>query len=108
MTKKDIPSKWRGETKAVKAIQLAFDVGAKIQKQIRIEALQADLNPSDRIRQILGLDVTPKPVRPRLSISLTEEDFSVLARNFNVPTSDRVAIKQLSAQLLIDHANEHE
>ena len=108
MTRKDLPGKWRSETKAVKAIQLAFDVGAKIQKQIRIEALQADINPSDRIRQILGLDVTPKPVRPRLSISLTENDFGVLAKQFNVSTTDRVAIKQLAAQLLINHANGHE
>lgn len=96
-----IPDKWRSEEKAAKAVQVAFDVGFEVQTVIRKEALDAMLSPSDRVRQILGLSVNSKPKRPRLSISLTPEDFCVLGDIYGIEASNRVEIKQRAAEDLI-------
>lgn len=95
--------KWDREKQAAKAVQVAFDLGHDVSYQIRAEALQRGLNPPDRIREILGLPVSNKPVRPRLSISLTDEDFDLLAQAFAVEASDRLRIRQLAAEKLIEH-----
>ncbi len=84
-------------------MQVAFDVGDEINRQIRLEALQEGLSPTDRIRQILGLPVNSKPVRPRLSISLSEVDFALLADKFGVTADDKLKIRQLAAEKLIEH-----
>ena len=87
----------------MRAVQLAFDVGDEVNHQIRLEALEEGINPPDRVRQILGLPVNSKPVRPRLSISLSEVDFEMLAEKFSVLPSDRLRIRQLAAEKLIEH-----
>lgn len=94
MAGKKIPSKWESEQKAIKAIQVAFDLDEKVQYVIRREALDADLNPTERMRQILGLALHAAPKRPRLSISLRPKDFDVLAERYKVDPGDRKAIKQ--------------
>ncbi len=96
-------SRWEKEKKVVRAMQLAFDVGDEISHQIRLEALQRELSPPDRIRQILGLPVNKKPVRPRLSISLSEADFAMLADKFGVDAGNKLKIRQLAAETLITH-----
>lgn len=98
--------KWENEKKAVKAVQIAFDVGDEVNRQIRLEALDQGINPPDRIRQILGLPVNNKPVRPRLSISLSDHDFVILADKFSIPLDDRLKIRQLAAEMLIAHLDE--
>ncbi len=95
--------KWEGEKRAVKAVQIAFDVGHDVNRKIRLEAVERGINPPDRVRQILGLPVNPKPVRPRLSISLSDDDFVVLATEFGVAVDDRLKIRQLAAEKLIHH-----
>ena len=87
----------------MRAVQLAFDVGDEVNDQIRLEALEEGINPPYRVRQILGLQVNSKPVRPRLSISLSEVDFEMLAEKFSVLPSDRLRIRQLAAEKLIEH-----
>ncbi len=89
------------EKRAVKAVQIAFDLGDEVNHKIRLQALEKGLNPPDRIRQILGLPVNSKPVRPRLSISLSNDDFAALADKFGVPAEDRLTIRQLAAEQLI-------
>lgn len=84
-------------------MQLAFDVGDDISRRIRLEALQQGLSPPDRIRQILGLPVNSKPLRPRLSISLSETDFASLAAMFGVTVDEKLKIRQLAAEKLIEH-----
>ena len=100
--------KWDKERKAVRAVQLAFDVGDEVNRQIRIEALERGINPPDRIREILGLPVNSRPVRPRLSISLSEEDFLFLAEQFDVEPDDRIRIRQIAAELLVRHVGSSE
>jgi hypothetical protein len=95
--------KWEKERNAAKAVQVAFDLGHEVSFQIRSEALQRGLNPPDRIREILGLPVSNKPVRPRLSISLTDRDFELLAAAFGVDVSDRLKIRQIAAERLLEH-----
>ena len=95
--------KWESEKRAVKAVQIAFDVGNDVNRKIRLEAVERGINPPDRVRQILGLPVNPKPVRPRLSISLSDQDFMMLAEEFGVAVDDRLRIRQLAAEKLIDH-----
>lgn len=105
MPKKKITEKWEKEKKAVRATQVAFDVGEKVQQAIRREAVNHNLAPSDCIRTILGLKTTHKPKRLRLSVSLTESDFEVLAARFDLDPEDRLAIKHKAAELLIEHVN---
>ena len=84
-------------------MQIAFDVGDEVQYLIKREALDQGINPTDRIRQILGLPVSKKPVRPRLSISLSETDFQILGERFDVEPGDRLALRQMAAERLIQH-----
>lgn len=94
MAKRELPEKWKDEVKAIKAIQVAFDLDEKLQYVIRREALDMDITPSERMRQILGLTSNKIPQRPRLSISLKPEDFNTLANRYNVETTDKRSIKQ--------------
>ncbi len=108
MGKGKLPEKWKTEQKTIRAIQLAFDLDEKIQYIIRREALDMDVNPSERMRQILGLQTNKVPQRPRLSISLKPEDFVTLAKKFNVEVEDKRAIKQhasLEIQKYAEKAN---
>ena len=106
--KKKILDKWKEESKAVKATQVAFDVGERIQYVIRKEALDRNLNPSDRIRQILGLKVSRKPKRLRLSISLTTDDMKFLASQYKLDVENKIEIKKRAAEKLIEHARKNE
>ncbi len=101
-----VTNKWQEGKRAVKAVQIAFDVGDEVNRRIRLEAVERGLNPPDRVREILGLPVSRKPQRPRLSISLSDEDFRLLAEMFTVPVDDRLKIRQLAAERLIAHLGE--
>jgi len=94
MVERELPEKWKKEEKAIKAIQMAFDLDEKIQYIIRREALDMEINPSERMRQILGLSSNKTPQRPRLSISLKPDDFDILADRYQVDVTDKRAIKQ--------------
>jgi len=105
--KAKIPEKWRGEEKAAKGVQVAFDVGLEIQTVIRKEAIDENVSPSDRVRQILGLPVISRPKRPRLSISLSENDFAVLSQKYGLDTSSRVDIKRKAAEELVSYVRDN-
>jgi len=98
--------KWDKEKQSIKAVQVAFDLGNDVNQQIRFEALEQGINPSDRVRQILGLPVNARPVRPRLSISLSEADFTLLATRFAVAPDERLKIRQIAAEKLVEHLHE--
>ena len=98
---------WEKERKAAKATQVAFDVGAETQTTIKKLALDNQLNPSDQIRKILALPTKAKPVRPRLTLSLSDDDFIALAERYQLDPEDRIAVKEKAAQELIDFAQDH-
>jgi hypothetical protein len=87
------PRRWRESDKAIRATQVAFDVENAIIERIKHDACHRGIAPSDMIRHILGLNVTVKPVRPRLTMSLKEEDYILLAEKYNLNPSEKLAIK---------------
>ena len=97
------PAHWEKERQAIRAVQVAFDLDEQVQLAIRQEALDLGVNASDRIRQILGLEVPRRPKRVRLSISLGEADFHTLAKRFKRDEDDRVSIKQQASEALVEH-----
>ncbi|MEW8625625.1 MAG: hypothetical protein AB2551_07730 [Candidatus Thiodiazotropha sp.] len=96
--------KWEKEKAAAAAVQIAFDLGVDTQTLIKKKALDEHLNTPDFIRKILGLQYKNKPVRPRLTLSLSDEDFSLLAKEYGVDPDDRLKIKELAAEKLIQYA----
>ncbi|MCG8487678.1 MAG: hypothetical protein MI756_09455 [Chromatiales bacterium] len=96
--------KWEKEKAAAAAVQIAFDLGVDTQTLIKKKALDEHLNTPDFIRKILGLQYKNKPVRPRLTLSLSDEDFSFLAKEYGVDPNDRLKIKELAAEKLIQYA----
>ena len=101
--KRSQPAHWDKERQAVRAVQVAFDLDEQVQHAIRQEALDLGMNASDRIRQILGLEVPRRPKRLRLSISLGEQDFQTLAARFELDETDRISIKQQASDALVKH-----
>lgn len=91
---------WKNEAKAIKATQVAFDISTEAQKQLKLMAIYNDLSPSDQMRQILGLP-SKKPVRPRLTISLSSDDYELLANQYGLAAEDKLAIKERAAKEII-------
>lgn len=91
--KKIKPKRWSDSDKAIRATQVAFDVENEIIDAVKQAACQKGMAPSDMIRQIVGLKVTIKPVRPRLTMSLKEDDYIELAKKYGLQSSERLAIK---------------
>jgi len=102
MTNK-MPEKWQSSIKAIKAVQVAFDMDEKIQLSIRKKALDAGLSPSDQIRDILGLSINKRPKRPRLTVSLAPEDYQVLAEKYDLKAEQQLEIKRKLMDELIRH-----
>jgi len=105
MTRK-LPEKWQSSVKAAKATQVAFDMDEKIQLTIRKDALDAGLSPSDQIRTILGLPTNKRPKRPRLTVSLSPEDYIVLAKKYQLQPDEQLEIKKRLMEELITHTIE--
>lgn len=98
-----IPDKWQSSVKAIKAVQVAFDMDEKIQLSIRKQALDAGLSPSDQIRDILGLPINKRPKRPRLTVSLAPSDYEILAEKYQLTAEDQLEIKKKLMDDLIAH-----
>jgi len=101
-----LPEKWQSSVKAVKAVQVAFDMDEKIQLAIRTQALHAGLSPSDQIRDILGLPTNKRPKRPRLTVSLGPDDYQVLALKYNLSPEQQLEIKRKLMDDLIRHVTQ--
>ena len=91
---------WENEKKAIKATQVAFDISTEAQKNLKLMASHNGMSPSDQMREILGLP-RKKPMRPRLTISLTVEDYEVLANFYGLNSQDKLAIKERAAKEII-------
>lgn len=101
MSERKIPQKWQSNVKALKAVQVAFDMDEKVQKTIRKTAVDAGLSPSDQIRLILGLPVNKRPKRPRLTVSLNPQDYQILAEKYNLDADDQLEIKRKLMEELV-------
>jgi len=105
---RELPEKWQSSVKAIKAVQVAFDMDEKIQLSIRKQAVDAGLSPSDQIRDILGLPINKKPKRPRLTVSLAPSDYEVLALKYQLQVNQQLEIKKKLMDELINHVNKQE
>jgi len=103
---RQVPEKWQSSIKAVKAVQVAFDMDEKIQLSIRKQALEAGLSPSDQIRHILGLPTNKRPKRPRLTVSLAPADYDVLAKKYQLEPEQQLEIKKRLMDDLIHHVED--
>lgn len=103
-----IPEKWESSLKAVKAVQVAFDMDEKIQLAIRKEALDAGFSPSDQIRDILGLPTNKRPKRPRLTVSLAPADYELLAKKYDLYPDQQLEIKKRLMDDLVNHVNNND
>lgn len=100
-----IPEKWQSSVKAIKAVQVAFDMDEKIQLSIRKKALEAGLSPSDQIRDILGLPINKRPKRPRLTVSLAPSDYQILAEKYQLQAEEQLEIKKKLMDDLVNYIN---
>lgn len=98
-----VPEKWQSSVKAAKATQVAFDMDEKIQLAIRKEALEAGFSPSDQIRKILGLHTSKRPKRPRLTVSLSPDDYVVLAHKYDLLPDQQLDIKKRLMEELVNY-----
>jgi hypothetical protein len=103
-----LPEKWQSSVKAIKAVQVAFDMDEKIQLSIRKQALDAGLSPSDQIRDILGLPVNKRPKRPRLTVSLAASDYEVLALKYQLQADQQLEIKKKLMDELIEYVKQQD
>ncbi len=106
MMSRKVPDKWQSSVKAAKATQIAFDMDEKVQMEIRREALEDGLSPSDKIRQILGLPTNKRPKRPRLTVSLSVEDYQTLAEKYQLSADQQLEIKRKLMDDLIHHVSD--
>jgi hypothetical protein len=102
---RELPEKWQSSQKAMKAVQVAFDMDEKIQYKIRKAALDNNLSPSEQIREILGLTINKRPKRPRLTVSLNNQDYVELAEKYGLQPEQQLEIKKLVIEDLVRFSN---
>lgn len=90
----------------MKAVQVAFDMDEKFQLAIRREALEAGLSPSDQIRTILGLPTSKRPKRPRLTVSLSPDDYVALAEKYGLMPDQQLEIKKKLMDDLVEYVQQ--
>ena len=100
---KKIPSSWEKSTKSIRAVQVIFELEQEESRTLRIKAIEKDLSPSDYIREVIGLP-RKKPIRPRLSISLSEDDYKILANRYKLKAEEKSLIRaQIKRELIKNH-----
>jgi hypothetical protein len=103
------PARWRGSDAALHAVQEAFDVQEAVFEAVRRAAFENNLSNSEQIRNILGLsrERQAKRARPRLTVTLTQDDYATLGERYGLPIENRLAIKEQVVQELIAFAAVH-
>ncbi len=97
---KKIPDDWQKNRSAIKAIQVAFDLDEQISRIIKQKAVEDDLTPSAQIRKILDLSYS-SPKRPRLTTSLSEDDYRILGERYGIDPSDKLAVRHKIVEVLV-------
>ena len=72
------------EHRALKKVQVHFEFQQSLMHKVRVEAAKENLSPSDYVRKIVGLPYS-KIQRPRISLSFSPEDISLLAAKYGEP-----------------------
>lgn len=95
------PRAWTKSDKSIRAVQVIFELEQAESRALRIKAIEKDLSPSDYIRDIIGLP-RKKPIRPRLSISLSEGDYKILAKRYKLNPDEKEKIRMQIKKDLIN------
>ena len=98
------PARWQGNEQALKAVQVAFDVEEAVMEAIRVAAFYGDVSASTQIRMVLGLSVPARPKRPRLTVTLSADDYAQLAERYGLQADDRLGIKEAATRELMAFA----
>lgn len=102
MVTKKTPPSWSQSNKNIRAVQVIFELELDQSRTLRINAIHQDLSPSDYIRDIVGLP-RKKPIRPRLSISLSEEDYTLLGKRYSLRPDNKETIRRKIKEELIKY-----
>lgn len=102
----ELPKKWQQSAKVVKAVQIAFDMDSKLQYSIRRSALDEGISPSEKIRDLLELPTHKKPKRPRLTVSLSSDDYTQLSARYDIPAENQLEIKKCVVEELTKFASD--
>ncbi|MCC2639302.1 MAG: hypothetical protein K0Q68_3021 [Moraxellaceae bacterium] len=94
MTGRRPPERWQRSEAAIRAVQVAFDVEEGVITAVRKAAFESGLSTSDQVRVVLGLPVIRQPKRPRLTVSLSPDDYAELAARYGLAVEDKLAIKE--------------
>ena len=103
-----LPERWKSAEPALRAVQLAFDVSEQVLNAVRNAAFTAGLSNSDQIRVVLGLPIARQAKRPRLTVSLSAADYTLLAKRYKLAAADHLRIKERVASELADFAAANE
>ena len=95
------PERWQGSDTALRAVQVAFDASEAVMEAVRVAAFHDNVSTSTEIRKLLGLPMGERPKRPRLTVTLSADDYELLAQRFGLPADDRLAIKEAATQELV-------
>lgn len=96
----ELPGKWKKSEKSLRAVQLVFELNKSVSETIRQQASVQGLSTSDQIRTIIGLPVK-KAQRPRLTVSLSTEDYRLLGHRYGLPPEDMGAIRDAIVRELL-------
>jgi hypothetical protein len=108
MVKGELPKKWQQSANVAKAVQIAFDMDTKLQYSIRRSALDKGISPSEQIRDLLALPTNRKPKRPRLTVSLSDQDYQQLGERYRIPADQQLEIKKSVIEELTQFALQSE
>lgn len=107
------PARWDNSNNAIEALKKASTPKKSTQvifelcdedEHFRMEACQKGLSPSDQLRSVFGLQLAKKK-RPRLSLSLSEEDWVSLANRYGLKVVNKIAIRKRMEQELKEHVS---
>lgn len=102
MPTKKTSSKWQ-QDKTAKATQIAFELEQQAARWVQMKAADEGLTPSSQIRKLIGLSYSP-PKRPRLTVSLSPEDYIILGEKYNIDPKDTLDIKRCMMEELLQLA----
>ncbi len=88
-----LDGKWSIEKKAIKKVQIHFSLKERLTKLIRHDAAEDNINPSDIIRKIVGLNYQ-RIQRPRIGLSFHREDLEYLSERYNLDLTDEKEIRK--------------
>lgn len=100
----ELPPRWKKSEKSLRAVQLVFEFSKAVSETVRLQANADGLSTSDKIRTIIGLPAK-KPKRPRLSVSLSDEDYDILGQRYNIPAENKNAIRKAISEEIVTYAN---